>query len=326
MNMRRRSFLGVLGGAVAWPVAASGQVTRKVWRIGALETLPATENVANFGAFRQALHTLGYIEGQNLVIEYRSADGRPDRFPTLAAELVALGVDLILTRFTPAAIAAKNATKTIPIVMTATADPFSVVSSISHPGGNITGLTSLISDVASKRVELLRELAPSIQRIGYITDTSNPTLRRSREEVEKAAATFKLQVDYFDIRKTGDIEPAFISAREKHVDGMLAGLDAVTLANRDLIVGFAATYRMPSIYASREFVKSGGLISFGVDYPDLYRRAAVYVDKIFKGANPGNLPVEQPTKFEFLINLKTAKALGLKISESFLLRADEVIE
>jgi putative ABC transport system substrate-binding protein len=323
--MKRREF--ILGSmAAAWPVAASAQVARKIWRIGALETLPAAENVVNFGAFRQALHTLGYIEGQNLVIEYRSADGRSDRFPTLAAELVALGVDLILTRFTPAAIAAKNATQTIPIVMTATADPFSVVSSISHPGGNITGLTSLISDVASKRVELLRELTPSIQRIGYMVDTSNPTLRRSREEVEKATATFKIQVDYFDIRKPDDFAPAFISVREKRIDGLLAGLDAVTLANRDLLVGLAAQYRVPSIYASREFVKSGGLISFGVDYPDLYRRAAIYVDKIFKGANPGDLPVEQPTKFELLINLKTAKALGLTIPESFLLRADEVIE
>ena len=291
-----------------------------------MDTVPVEQNAANFGAFRQALRALGYIEGQNLLIEYRSANGYPDRFPTLAAELVALGVDLILTRYTPAAIAAKNATKTIPIVMTATADPFSVVTSISHPGANITGLSSLISDVASKRVELLHELAPSVQRIGYMGDTSNPTLRRSREEIERAAVTFKLQVNYFDVRKPEDIEPAFISARAKHIDGLLASLDAITIANLDHIVGLAATYRLPSIYPSRDFVKSGGLISFGVDYPDLYRRAAIYVDKIFKGANPGDLPVEQPTKFELVINLKTAKALGLSIPESFLLRADEVVE
>jgi putative ABC transport system substrate-binding protein len=325
--MKRREFITLLGGAAAaWPLAARAQQAERVRRIGALETTSLPLNAANFEAFRQALRELGYIEGRNLVIEYRSAEGRPERFPELAMELVRLNCDLIVTRGTPAALAAKQASETIPIVMTATAEPFTLVSSIAHPAGNITGLSSLSTDLYSKRLELLKEMIPMLAKVAYLADLGNPTFVRTRREVETAARSLGIASPLLDVRKPEDIRPAFDAASNQRVDALIVGTDTVTQTNRQFIALLAAAHRLPAIYTSREFVEAGGLMTYAVSFPDLYRRAAIYVDKIFKGAKPAQLPIEQPMKFDFVINLRAAKAIGLAIPETFLLRANEVIE
>jgi ABC-type uncharacterized transport system substrate-binding protein len=325
--MNRRVFVTLLGGAAAsWSLAARAQQAERVRRIGILETTSRPLNAANFEAFREALRELGHIEGRNLVIEYRSADGRSERFPELATELVRLNCDLIITRGTPASLAAKQASETIPIVMTAIAEPFTLVSSIAHPGGNITGLSSLSTDLYSKRLELLKEMIPVLGRVAHLTNMGNPNVVRIRREVETAARSLGIASPLLDVRKPEDIGPAFDSASNQRVDALIVGIDTVTQANRQLIALLAARHRLPAIYASREFVEAGGLMTYGVSYSDLYRRAAIYVDKIFKGAKPAELPIEQPTKFDFVINLRAAKAIGLAIPETFLARADEVIE
>jgi ABC-type uncharacterized transport system substrate-binding protein len=325
--MNRRVFVTLLGGAAAsWSLAARAQQAERVRRIGILETTSRPLNAANFEAFREALRELGHIEGRNLVIEYRSADGRSERFPELATELVRLNCDLIITRGTPASLAAKQASETIPIVMTAIAEPFTLVSSIAHPGGNITGLSSLSTDLYSKRLELLKEMIPVLGRVAHLTNMGNPNVVRIRREVETAARSLGIASPLLDVRKPEDIGPAFDSASNQRVDALIVGIDTVTQANRQFIALLAARHRLPAIYASREFVEAGGLMTYGVSYPDLYRRAAIYVDKIFKGAKPAELPIEQPTKFDFVINLRAAKAIGLAIPETFLARADEVIE
>ena len=323
---RRREFITLLGGVATWPLAARAQQAERARRIGALETTSLPLNAANFEAFRQASRELGYIEGRNLIIEYRSAEGRPERFPELAMELVRLNCDLIITRGTPAALAAKQASETIPIVMTSTAEPFTLVSSIAHPAGNITGLSSLSTDLYSKRLELLKEVMPMLARVAYLAHMGNPTIVRSRCEVETAARSLGVASSLLDVRKPEDIGPAFDAASNQRVDALIVAADTVTQTNRQFIALLAARHRLPAIYASREFVEAGGLMTYGVSFPDLYRRAAIYVDKIFKGAKPAELPIEQPTKIDFVINLRAAKAIGLAIPESFLLRADEVIE
>src|SRR5262245_25638574 len=325
--MRRRELISLLGCAAAtWPIAARAQQPGKVWRIGMLETLPLAENATNFAAFRNRLRELGYVEGRNVVIEYRSADGRAERFPPLATELIGLNIDLMVTRGTPAALAAKNASGTIPIVITATADPFTLVASIDHPGGNITGLSSLIIDLSAKRLELLNEMLPGLTRVARLTNFGNPNAMTARRELDLAAQSLKIESPVFDVRKREDIGPAFDGASKARADALFVSLDTLTQANRQLIALLAVRHRLPSIYAAREFIEAGGLLSYGVSYPDLYRRAAIYVDKIFKGAKPGDLPIEQPTKFEMVINLRAAKAIDLSIPETFLVRADEVIE
>ena len=323
---RRREFITLLGGVATWPLAARAQQAERARRIGALETTSLPLNAANFEAFRQALRELGYIEGRNLIIEYRFAEGRPEHFPELAMELVRLNCDLIITRGTPAALAAKQASETIPIVMTSTAEPFTLVSSIAHPAGNITGLSSLGIDLYSKRLELLKEMIPMLARIAHLAHMGNPTIVRSRREVETAARSLGIASSLLDVRKPEDIGPAFDAASNQRVDALIVGTDAVTQPNRQFIALLAARYRLPAIYSSREFVEAGGLMTYGASFPDLYRRAAIYVDKIFKGAKPAELPIEQPMKFDFVINLRAAKAIGLAIPETFLLRADEVIE
>ena len=322
----RRQFIMLLGGAATWPLAARAQQPERVRRIGILETTSRPLNAANFEALREGLRELGHIEGRNLVIEYRSADGRPERFPELATELVRLNCDLIITRGTPAALAAKQASETIPIVMTATSEPFTLVSNLARPDGNITGLSSLSADLFSKRLELLKELIPVLGRVAHLTDAGNPTLVRIRREIETAAQSMGIASPLLDVRKTEDIGPAFDAASNQRVDALIVGTDTVTQTNRQFIALLAARHRLPAIYGAREFVEAGGLMTYGVSHPDLYRRAAIYVDKIFKGAKPAELPIEQPMKFDFVINLRAAKAIGLTIPESFLLRADEVIE
>ena len=325
--MDRRTFLGALAsGLLAAPLAAQAQPPGKVYRIGMLErTSPAT-NAANFEAFRRGLRELGYVEGKNLVIEYRSADGRDERFAGLATELVRLNVDLILTRGTPAALAAKNATGTIPVVITGLADPVGqgIVASLARPGGNITGVSAIVTELYAKRVELLRELLPRASRISALFNMSNPSLPPAWKEIETAARSLGMQPQLLDVRKPEDLGPAFDGAVRRRTDALVVGLDTLTQASQRLIVDLAAKHRLPAVYASMEF--AGGLVVYGVNYPDHYRRAASFAERIFKGAQPGDLPVERPTKLELVINLKTAQALGLTIPPSLLQRADQVIE
>jgi putative ABC transport system substrate-binding protein len=291
-----------------------------------LERTSTAINAANLEGFRQGLRELGYVEGKNFVLEYRSADGRDERFPGLAAELVRLPVDLMVTRGTPAALAAKNATGTIPVVMTGVSDPVGqgVVASLARPGGNVTGLNTLISELFGKRVGLLKELVPGATRVAVLFDMGNTSSPSAWKEVETAARSLGIQPQLFDVRKAEDLGPAFESAIRQRADALVVGQDTLTQANQRLIVELAAKHRLPAIYASMEFV--GGLVIYGVNYPDHYRRAATFADKIFKGAKPADLPIEQPTKFELVINTKTAKALGLTIPPLLLLRADQVIQ
>jgi putative tryptophan/tyrosine transport system substrate-binding protein len=258
------------------------------------------------------------------VLDYRSADGDARRFPALLSELIALNIDLIVTRGTPAALAAKAATSTIPVVMASLGEPLLVVTSLARPGGNITGLSGVVSDLDAKRIELLKEMAPATVGIAAFLNMSNPITIAQLKELEPAAQLKGLRFRLFDVRNSDDIERAFDALDKGYA--IVVGLDAVTQAHRRLIAELAAKRRVPAIYGGREFVESGGLMFYGPNFPDIYRRAAVYVDKIFKGAKPGDLPIEQPTKFELIINGLVAKGLGLEVPPSVLLRTDEVIE
>jgi putative tryptophan/tyrosine transport system substrate-binding protein len=324
---RRHFLLTSLAGALAAPLVAEGQPAGKAYRIGVLEMRPRALN-ANFDAFRQGLREFGYVEGQNFVIEYRSADGRPERFPGLATELVDLKVDLIVTRGTPAALAAEKATESIPIVMATSADPtrFGIVSSLARPGGNVTGLSTVAVELAGKRLELLKEAIPRIARIALIANMSSPASGSQWRQMEAAARSLGFAPQLLDVRAPEDFARAFDIAIKQRADAVQVANDTLTQTNFRRIVDLSAKHRLPSMFASREFVDAGGLMAYGPNFTDLYRRAATYVDKILKGAKPADLPVEQPTKFELVINLKTAKALGLTIPQTLLLRADQVIE
>lgn len=325
--MKRRKFITLVGGTmIAWPYSSIAQSLSKVHRIGVLETIAADLNSQNLTAFRQGMRERGYVETRDYTISYRSADGNTERFQALADELVRENVDVIVTRGTPAALAAKAATVKIPIVMSPIGDPMLVVASLAHPGGNITGLTSLTQELAAKRTSIIKEWVPGARRVAALLNMDNPTLLSDWKSVERAASVQGFRPILLDVRRREDIARAFETAHNEHADAMIVSTDTVTQANRDLIVELAAKQRLPTIYPSREFIDAGGLIMYGVNYPDLYRRAAVFVDKILKGANPADLPVEQPTKFEMLINLKAAKALGLTVPPGLLAQADELIE
>ena len=310
------------------PLAAEAQPAGKVYRIGMLETRSTVLNAANIDAFRQGLLELGYKEGQNLEIMYRSSDGRDERFSSLASELVHLKVDLILTRGTPAALAAKSASQTIPVVMAASGDPVGsgLVASLGRPGGNVTGLSLFNVEIYAKRVELLRELVPRLERIAGLFNMSNPVLPVQWKEVERAAQSLGIQPQLLDVRRPEDLPRAFDAAAKQGAEALIVGLDGVTQGNLRPIAELAAKQRLPSMYAEKAYAAVGGLITYGVSDHDMYHRAATFVDKIFKGAKPADLPIEQATKFELVINLKTAKALGLTIPRSLLQRADEVIQ
>jgi putative tryptophan/tyrosine transport system substrate-binding protein len=324
--MDRRTFIGgVAGGLLAAPLGTRAQQVGKVYRIGILEPIPAAQNAANLDALRKGLRDLGYVEGRNLVIEYRSADGRAERFPDLATELVRLKVDLIVARGTPATNAAKSATETIPVVMAAMR-PLAVVASLAQPSGNITGVTTFSTELTGKRIELLKELVPNLSRVALLHNMGNPAAPPEWEEVKTAARSLGLQSELLDVRSQGDLDRALELAARQRIDALVIGADGLTQMHQQTIVDLLARNRLPAAYPAREFVEAGGLIAYAVKYPDLYFRFASFVDKIFKGAKPGELPVEQPTKFELVINLKTAKALGLSIPQSILLRADEVIQ
>jgi len=325
--MDRRTFTRCIGcGLLAAPFAALAQQTGKVYRLGMLEAVPAEQNAANLDALRKALRDLGYVEGRNLVIEYRSADGRAERFSELAAELVRLKVDLIVARGTPAARAAKDATATTPVIMATMGDPSALVTSFARPGGNVTGLTTFSTELTAKRIELLKELVPNVARVALLHNMGNPAAPAEWEETKAAARALGLQAELLDVRTAGELDAAFERAVRQHVDALVIGADGLTQLHQRAIVGLAARNRLPATYPGREFVESGGLIAYAVNYPDLYVRLATFVDKVFKGAKPGDLPVEQPTKFELVINLKTARALGLTIAPSLLVRADAVIQ
>ena len=325
--MDRRTFIGsVACGILAAPLAGRAQQVERIYRIGILEAIPAAQNAGNLDALRKGLRDLGYVEGRNLIIEYRSADGRAERFPDLASELVRLKVDLIVTRGTPAAKAAKNATGTIPVVMATMGDPRAIVAGFAHPGGNITGVTTFSTELTAKRVELLRELVPNLSRVALLHNMANPAAPAEWEEISAAARYLGLQAELLDVRSQSDLNRAVELAARKHVDALIIGADGLTQMHQQAIVDLLARNRLPAAYPAREYVEAGGLMAYAVNYPDLYFRLATFADKVFKGAQPGELPVEQPTKFELVINLKTAKALGLRMPQSLLLRADDVIQ
>jgi putative tryptophan/tyrosine transport system substrate-binding protein len=324
--MKRRDFIKTVGGLV-WPSVASAQQA-KIWRIGVLETSALALNTANMEAFLGGLRELGYAKGRNLVIDYRSADGVAERFAQFAAELVHQNCDLILTRGTPAVLAAKNATTVIPIVMAASGAPVGVgaVASLAQSGNNVTGLSAFTTELEAKRVEILHEILPDLKRLAALYNMSNPISPTRWESLKGSAQSLHIEPQLLDVRKMEDLESAFDSAAQQHADALVVENDGLIHANRRLITGLAIKHKIPAMYATRELVDEGGLLSYSVDYTHLYFRAAAFVDKIFKGTKPSDLPVEQPTKFDLVANLKAAKSIGLTLSESFLLRADKVIE
>ena len=319
-------FLALFVVSVVRPVDVDAAQSEKVYRIGMLDRTSISINAANVDALRQGLRELGYVEGKSFVIEYRSADGHDDRFPMLAMELIASKVDLIVTRGTPAALAAKRASETIPVVITGVGDPVGqgIVTSLARPGRNITGLSAAVTEIYPKRVQLLRELVPRLSRVAVLFNMDNPALPPQWREVEMAARSLGIEPQLLDVRKAEELESAFDGASRQHADGLVVGLETLTLANQRTIVELAARRRLPAIYASTEF--AGGLMSYGVNYPETYRRAAIFAHKILKGAKPSDLPVEEPTKFELVINARTARALRLTIPPALLLRADTIID
>jgi putative ABC transport system substrate-binding protein len=318
--MRRREFIAGLAGAAVLPLAARAQAVSRRYRIGVLDTSARQLN-ANFKVLQQALLAHGYVDGQNLSFEYRSADGRNESFAALAAELVRLDVDLIVTRGTPAALAAKAATTTIPVVMAAVGDPLALVRGAS----NLTGFRANVQGADRKRVETLNAMLPKVTRIAALMNLSNPSRASEWREVEAGARALGIESQVLDTRTVADIERAFDSASSQHADALVVGSDTIMQTNQRLVVELAAAHRLPAIYTFRDFVEAGGLVSHGVSLPDLYRRAAISVDKILKGTRPLDLPVEQATGSELVVNIRAARALGLVLPDIFLARA-EVIE
>ena len=328
--MNRRAFLGTLsGGLLAAPLAAEAQPAGKVPRIGFLSTTSSSDRPALVDAFRQRLRELGWVEGQNVVIDYRYAEDRVERLPGLAAELVRLKVDLIVSWGTQGVTAAKNATETIPIVMIAVRDPVGtgLIASLVRPGGNVTGVSGYAGlEIVARQLELLKETVPKIRRVAILSNPANAYHQLAIREVNVAARSLGVQLQLLEARGPNEFDGAFAAMAKERVGALLVLSDAIFGSHRTRLADLAARSRLPAAYGVRESVEAGGLMSYGPSFLDLFRRAATYVDKILKGARPGDLPVEQPTKFELVINLKTAKALGLTIPPSLLQRADQVIE
>jgi putative ABC transport system substrate-binding protein len=307
---------------------AEAQQSEKVPRIGYLSSTSPSAGSSRIEAFRQGLRELGYVAGKNLVIEWRFAEGKLDRIPALAAELVRLKVDIIVSASPPVTGAVKDATVMIPIVMAHDADPVGngFVASLSRPGENITGLASFAPELSGKRLELLKEIIPRLARVAVLGYSTEPGYTQVLREIELAAGAFKVQFQYLDVLDSKDIETAFRTAAKGRADAILVMNSPVFIAHRKQVADLAVKNRLPAIYYSTEFVEDGGLICYGMSFTDLYRRVPTYVDKILKGAKPAELPVEQPTKFELVINLKTAKQIGLTIPPNVLARADKVIK
>jgi putative ABC transport system substrate-binding protein len=334
--MNRRTFVWLLGaGTVATPLGAFAQPASKIRKIGVLNALPREAPLPQ--AFLRGLRDLGYVEGKNIIVEYRS--GAFGDFPALADDLVKLKVDVIYAVLEQAALAASKATTTIPIVFAVIGDPVrsGLVASLAHPGGNVTGLTAFGSDLGGKRLELLKELIPRLSRIGVMWNPATPakvpdglqmtrTAQVGLAQTEEAGRALGIQVQSFPVRRPSDFNTVLEAAMHDRIGALIVEEDSLTYSERNRIIEFAAAHQLPAIYGYRDYVVSGGLISYGANLPALMRLALGYIDKILKGAKPIDLPVEQPTKFELIINAKTAKELGLTIPQSLLLRADEVIQ
>ena len=326
--MRRREFITLLGGAAAgWPLAARAQQSGKLPTIGFLGATTASGASQWVIAFVQRLRELGWIEGRTMSIEYRWAEGRSERFTEIANEFVRLKVDIIVTWGTASVIAANQATSVIPIVFALAGGPVGtgLVTSLARPGGNVTGLSSQQSDLGGKRLEFLREVFATLRRLAVMANVGSPVAALDMLEVQAAARALGLEVATFEIRRAEDIAPAF-EALQGRSDALYVCSDPLVNTNRIHIGTLALGARLPTMYVAREFVEAGGLMSYGPNYPVLFRRAAEFVDKVLRGTKPADIPVEQPTKFELVINLKTAKALGLTVPSTLLARADEVIE
>ena len=324
--MRRRDFITLLGGAVAaWPLAVRAQQVEKIRTIGFLSPGPSTSRIT---ALLDALPELGWIEGKNVAVERRYAENRLEQLPELAAELVRLNVDVIVAAGTLGPLAAKRATSTIPIVMAAAGDPLGtgLVASLARPAGNVTGMSLMAPDLGGKRLELLKELLPRLARVAVLWNAANPYPAILFKETQAAGRTLGIEIQSLEVKGPDDFNRAFELARKHRPDALITVEDPLTFSNQKRIADFAVAEQLPSLFGLREDVGVGGLMSYGANIADLFRRAAGYVDKIFKGAKPGDLPVQQPTKFELVINLKTAKALGLEVPPTLLARADEVIE
>jgi putative ABC transport system substrate-binding protein len=321
--MRRREFIAGLAGVAGWSSRAQAQSGLRRYRVGMLDTSPRGLN-PNFRALEQALRERGYIESQNLAFEYRSPGGNNESFTELAQELVRLDVDVIVTRGTPAALAAKAASGTVPVVMAAAGDPQAIIGS-SPPAANLTGFGASAAGAERKRVALLKELLPKCERVAALMNLSNPSRRAEWSAVEEAAGALGITTQVLDARTADGLERSFESAVRFAADALVVGSDTLVQTNQSLVIRLASMHRLPSIYTFRDFVEAGGLLSYGVSLPDLYRRAAGYVDLILKGARPGDLPVQAPAAFETVLNLQTARALGLSLPDTFLQRAEVIL-
>jgi putative ABC transport system substrate-binding protein len=325
---RRRFLLTSLAGVLAVPLGAEAQRAGKVHRIGFLGNSTAAFEANLVGPLREGLRERGYVEGQNIVIEYRWAEGNYERFATLIAELLARNVEVIVTAGTPASLAVQKATMSVPLVMVAVGDPVAtgLVASLARPGGNITGLTSTAEETEGKRLELLREVIPKLSHVAVFWNPENPILLVQLKEIRAAAQVLGIKVQVLEVRTPGELEETFNAIVRERPAALLVMGDRLFLHNRQRIIDFATKQRLPVVPVHPELVEAGGLMSFGASYPGMHRRAAYFVDRILKGAKAADLPVERPTKFELVINLKAAKAIGLTIPPSLLARADQVIE
>jgi putative ABC transport system substrate-binding protein len=325
MEMRRREFIGLVGGAVAWPLTARAQRAEgKLVTIGIL----AIEPWPSIDAFRHALDALGYIEGKNVRFVYRYAKGRNERLPELANELVGLNVDVIFTWRTDAVLAAKQATATIPIVMGVIGDPVSsgIVTNLAHPGGNITGCSLRVAELEAKRLQLLKEVVPGLSRVAILLNPTNQYMPLALESAQKGAQVLHLSLAVCEVYDTTTLDSAFVTLTKDRPDAFLVPADTFLVSQRSRIAQFAIEHKLPSVYSFREYIEAGGLIAYTPNYDDLFGRAASYVDKILKGAKPGELPIERPSTFQLFINLKTARALGLTVPRQLLAVAAGVIE
>jgi ABC-type uncharacterized transport system substrate-binding protein len=325
--MRRREFITLLGGAAAWPLAARAQQPGKLPTIGFLGGPAPSIESERVAAFVQRLRELAWVDGRNLAIEYPWAEGRNERYAEIAAEFVRLKVDVIVTSATLPTLAAKQATAVIPIVFTLASDPVGtgLVASLARPGGNVTGLANQVSEAGGKKLEFLREVVPRLRRLAIMANVGNPASVLEMREAQATARTLGLEITTSEIRRAEDIVPAFEALKDR-ADALYLCPEPLMNINRTRISVLAVGARLPTMHALREYVEAGGLMSYGPNAPNQFRRAADFVDKILRGAKPADIPVEQPTKFDLIINLTTAKALGLEIPPSLLARADEVIE
>ena len=326
--VRRREFITLLGGAAAWPLAARAQQSRRVPRIGVLLLGTPDSFAGRIEAFVEGLRDLGYVDGRTVAIEWKWGQDRADRLPDLAAELVRSQVDVIVTGGTPAAQALKNATRTIPIVMAIVGDPVAagLVDSLARPGGNATGFSIVASDLSGKRLELLKEIVSEVSPVAVMLNTRNPQSQFELNEMQAAARAMGLQLHPVQVSPEDTLEQAFAAMSAASVRALVILTDPIFFSQRKTIVDLATLSRLPAMYFFQEFAEGGGLVSYGPSETDLYRRSATYVDRILHGAKPGELPIQQPTKFDLVINLKAANALGLNISPLLLARADKVIE